>query len=101
DFFKTPLTYQKFQNKTNGITPRRWLLLANPSLADLICERIGEDWITNLDELRQLEKFANDVGFLDAIGRIKRDNKLKFAQFVKESFDVDINPSSMYDVHVK
>jgi len=54
-----------------------------------------------LDELRQLEKFANDAGFLDAIGRIKRDNKLKFAQFVKEAFDVDINPSSMYDVHVK
>jgi starch phosphorylase len=91
----------RFQNKTNGITPRRWLLLANPSLADLICERIGEEWITDLDQLRQLEKFAGDPGFLDAIGRIKRDNKLKFAQFVKEQFDVDINPASMYDVHVK
>lgn len=91
----------RFQNKTNGITPRRWLLLCNPSLADLICEKIGDEWITNLDALRALEKYADDVGFLDSIGRIKRDNKLRVAQFVKEQFNVDINPASMYDVHVK
>uniref|UniRef100_A0A915DQZ9 Alpha-1,4 glucan phosphorylase n=1 Tax=Ditylenchus dipsaci TaxID=166011 RepID=A0A915DQZ9_9BILA len=78
----------RFQNKTNGITPRRWLLLCNPSLADLICEKIGDEWITNLDALRALEK-------------IKRDNKLRVAQFIKEQFNVDINPASMYDVHVK
>jgi starch phosphorylase len=96
DFFP-----ERFQNKTNGITPRRWLLLCNPSLADLVCEKIGDDWITDLGKLRELEKYADDLGFLDSIGRIKRDNKLRLAQFIKENFDIDINPSSMYDMHVK
>ncbi|KAH7730883.1 glycogen phosphorylase [Aphelenchoides avenae] len=92
---------ERFQNKTNGITPRRWLLLCNPSLADLICEKIGDDWITDLSRLRELEKYVDDLGFLDSMARIKRDNKLRVAQFVKENFDIDIDPSSMYDVHVK
>ncbi|KAI3416066.1 hypothetical protein GPALN_005618 [Globodera pallida] len=96
DFFP-----ERFQNKTNGITPRRWLLLCNPSLADLICDKIGDDFIHDLNKLRALEKFADNAGFLDAIGRIKRDNKLRVAQYIKEQFDVDINAASMYDVHVK
>uniref|UniRef100_A0A914PAB2 Alpha-1,4 glucan phosphorylase n=2 Tax=Panagrolaimus TaxID=55784 RepID=A0A914PAB2_9BILA len=91
----------KFQNKTNGITPRRWLLLCNPSLADVIIEKIGEDWVTNLDLLQQLKKLDNNAGFLDTLGQIKTDNKVRVAQFIKEEFNVDIDPSSMYDVHVK
>uniref|UniRef100_A0A1I8BD89 Alpha-1,4 glucan phosphorylase n=1 Tax=Meloidogyne hapla TaxID=6305 RepID=A0A1I8BD89_MELHA len=96
DFFPN-----RFQNKTNGITPRRWLLLCNPSLADLICDKIGDEYIYDLYKLRQLEKFSGNIGFLDAIARIKRDNKLRVAQFIKEQFDIDINPASMYDIHVK
>jgi starch phosphorylase len=91
----------RFQNKTNGITPRRWLLLCNPSLADLICDKIGDGYIHDLYKLQQLKKFSNNLGFLDAMARIKRDNKLRVAQFIKESFDIDINPASMYDIHVK
>ncbi|KAF7639970.1 Alpha-1,4 glucan phosphorylase [Meloidogyne graminicola] len=91
----------RFQNKTNGITPRRWLLLCNPSLADLICDKIGDEFIHDLSKLRQLEKYSNNIGFLDAIARIKRDNKLRVAQFIKEQFDIDINPASLYDIHVK
>ncbi|CAK5113573.1 unnamed protein product [Meloidogyne enterolobii] len=109
DFFPN-----RFQNKTNGITPRRWLLLCNPSLADLICDKISDEYIYDLYKLKQLEKFSTNIGFLDAIARIKRvyflhklnfyvlkDNKLRVAQFIKEQFDIDINPASMYDIHVK
>jgi starch phosphorylase len=91
----------KFQNKTNGITPRRWLLLCNPSLADLISEKIGEDWINNLDLLKELKKYDNNPGFLEAIARVKSDNKVRLAQYVKDDYGIDINPSSMYDIHVK
>uniref|UniRef100_A0A914XVM5 Alpha-1,4 glucan phosphorylase n=1 Tax=Panagrolaimus superbus TaxID=310955 RepID=A0A914XVM5_9BILA len=103
DTFKDFAEYYqgKFQNKTNGITPRRWLLLCNPALADVIIERIGEDWVTNLDLLQQLKKLDNNAGFLDTLGRIKNDNKVRVAQYIKEEFQVDVDPSSMYDVHVK
>ncbi|KAK6107626.1 Glycogen phosphorylase brain form [Brugia pahangi] len=91
----------RFQNKTNGITPRRWLLLSNPSLADVICEKIGEDWITDLDKLQELKKFANDLGFLDAIRRVKQENKMRVAQYLEDEYNVKINPSSIFDIHVK
>ncbi|OZC12230.1 glycogen phosphorylase [Onchocerca flexuosa] len=92
---------ERFQNKTNGITPRRWLLLSNSSLADIICEKIGEDWITDLDKLQELKKFANDLGFLDAIRRVKQENKMRLAQFLDQEYNVKINPSSVFDIHVK
>ncbi|KAL6741537.1 hypothetical protein Aduo_014779 [Ancylostoma duodenale] len=91
----------KFQNKTNGITPRRWLLLSNPSLADLIAEKIGESWITNLDELQKLKEFANNPGFLDQLRRVKQENKMRVAQYINEDYNVDINPASIFDIHVK
>jgi len=91
----------KFQNKTNGVTPRRWLLLCNPSLADLIAEKIGEKWITDLQELRKLEKFADNKNFLLAVRQVKQENKMKFAEFMKSRHNVVIDPSSMYDVQVK
>ncbi|KAE9550139.1 hypothetical protein FO519_006651 [Halicephalobus sp. NKZ332] len=91
----------RFQNKTNGITPRRWLLLCNSALADLICEKIGDEWITNLDQLQKLKEFDEDGGFLNAIARIKDDNKARVAQFIKEEFGVDVDASSLFDVHVK
>ncbi|CAJ0957053.1 unnamed protein product, partial [Mesorhabditis belari] len=92
---------EKFQNKTNGITPRRWLLLSNPSLADIICEKIGEDWTTNLDELQKLKEFADSAPFLESIRRVKQENKLRVAQYLEEEYNVTINPSSLFDIHVK
>ncbi|XP_028637496.1 glycogen phosphorylase, liver form [Grammomys surdaster] len=91
----------KFQNKTNGITPRRWLLLCNPGLADLIAEKIGEDYVKDLSQLMKLHSFVGDDIFLREIAKVKQENKLKFSQFLEKEYKVKINPSSMFDVHVK
>ena len=63
---------ERFQNKTNGITPRRWLLLCNPGLSDLITEKIGDEWITNLSALRDLEKLESDAALLKELDRVKQ-----------------------------
>uniref|UniRef100_A0A914V8A0 Alpha-1,4 glucan phosphorylase n=1 Tax=Plectus sambesii TaxID=2011161 RepID=A0A914V8A0_9BILA len=91
----------KFQNKTNGITPRRWLLLSNPLLAEIICEKIGDDWVTDLNQLSKLKPLASNVGFLDSLRRVKQENKLRLAQHLSEEYHVDINPSSLFDMQVK
>ncbi|XP_044925282.1 glycogen phosphorylase, liver form isoform X1 [Mustela putorius furo] len=91
----------KFQNKTNGITPRRWLLLCNPGLAELIAEKIGEDYVKDLSQLTKLRGFLGDDVFLREIANVKQENKLKFSQFLEKEYKVKINPSSMFDVHVK
>ncbi|XP_032403891.1 glycogen phosphorylase, liver form [Xiphophorus hellerii] len=91
----------KFQNKTNGITPRRWLLLCNPGLAELIAEVIGEDYVKDLSQLKKLNDFVNDLAFVRDVAKIKQDNKVKFAQFLETEYRVKINPSSMFDVHIK
>uniref|UniRef100_A0A8C6NY32 Alpha-1,4 glucan phosphorylase n=1 Tax=Nothobranchius furzeri TaxID=105023 RepID=A0A8C6NY32_NOTFU len=91
----------KFQNKTNGITPRRWLLLCNPGLAELIAEVIGEDYVKDLSQLKKLNDFVDDVAFIRDVSKVKQDNKLKFAQYLEKEYRVKINPSSMFDVHVK
>ncbi|XP_036910176.1 glycogen phosphorylase, liver form [Sturnira hondurensis] len=91
----------KFQNKTNGITPRRWLLLCNPGLAELIAEKIGEDYVKDLSQLRKLHNFLGDEVFLREISNVKQENKLKFSQFLEKEYKVKINPSSMFDVQVK
>ncbi|ODN04260.1 Glycogen phosphorylase [Orchesella cincta] len=92
---------ERFQNKTNGITPRRWLLLCNPSLADVIAEKIGDSWITHLDELTQLKQFEADPAFHRSIQTVKQENKMKLAQYIEKEYEVKINPASMFDVHVK
>ncbi|XP_035693357.1 glycogen phosphorylase, muscle form-like isoform X1 [Branchiostoma floridae] len=99
DFFE--MDPHKFQNKTNGITPRRWLLLCNPNLADLIAEKLGETWVTKLDELRGLEKFANDQKFLLSVAKVKQENKMKFVQYLESTTGMRIDPSAMFDVQVK
>uniref|UniRef100_A0A669CQE4 Alpha-1,4 glucan phosphorylase n=1 Tax=Oreochromis niloticus TaxID=8128 RepID=A0A669CQE4_ORENI len=91
----------KFQNKTNGITPRRWLLLCNPGLAELIAEAIGEDYVRDLGELRMLNDLVNDATFIRDVSKVKQDNKVKFAQYLEKEYPVKINPASMFDVHVK
>uniref|UniRef100_A0A915JQQ5 Alpha-1,4 glucan phosphorylase n=1 Tax=Romanomermis culicivorax TaxID=13658 RepID=A0A915JQQ5_ROMCU len=99
DFYE--LWPEKFQNKTNGITPRRWLLLSNPSLSDLIADKIGEDWITNLDLLQKLKEFDRNPGFLEALRRVKQENKLRAAQWLSEAYNVEVDPSSLFDIQVK
>uniref|UniRef100_H2Y4R0 Alpha-1,4 glucan phosphorylase n=1 Tax=Ciona savignyi TaxID=51511 RepID=H2Y4R0_CIOSA len=91
----------KFQNKTNGITPRRWLLLCNPGLADLIAEKIGEDWPKNLDQLRELTPLIDNPAFIRSINQVKQENKMKLAGFIEKEWGIKVNPASMFDVQVK
>ncbi|BFZ11567.1 hypothetical protein BsWGS_14606 [Bradybaena similaris] len=91
----------KFQNKTNGITPRRWLLLCNPGLSDIIAEKIGDTWITNLAELRKLTPFSKEENFLRNFIKVKQENKMKLAQYLQTSYNVKVNPNSMYDMQLK
>jgi glycogen phosphorylase len=92
---------ERFSNKTNGVTPRRWLLLANPALADSITEAIGDDWIRDLAELTKLKPFADDAGFRDAVRKAKRDAKVSFAQWLKVTTGVGVDPDSIFDSQVK
>ena len=91
----------KFNNKTNGITQRRWLLKANPALAQLITATIGEVWITDLDQLRRLETFADDAGFQERFYRAKRRNKEALARYIRHELGISVSPDSLFDVHVK
>uniref|UniRef100_A0A674AD42 Alpha-1,4 glucan phosphorylase n=1 Tax=Salmo trutta TaxID=8032 RepID=A0A674AD42_SALTR len=91
----------KFQNKTNGITPRRWLLLCNPGLAELIAEAIGEGYVKDLSQLQKLNELVNDDAFIRDVSNVKQENKGKFSQYLEKEYKVNINPSSMFDVHVK
>jgi starch phosphorylase len=99
DFYE--LWPHKFTNVTNGVTPRRWIALSNPRLTRLIIESIGEDWISDLDQLRRLESFVDDVSFRQRWREIKHANKLDFARIVQQKTGVAIDPESMYDVQVK
>ena len=99
DFYE--LWPEKFHNVTNGITPRRWLLKANPSLSQLISESIGDSWITHLDDLRKLERFAKDDAFLSALAKIKASNKRQLANWTKKNLGIELNPDAIYDVQVK
>jgi glycogen phosphorylase len=92
---------EKFNNKTNGITPRRWLLTANPKLARLITEKIGDQWITNLDELRRLEHFADEASFREKFRAAKKHNKTLLAERIAEETGVVVSPDSLFDVQVK
>lgn len=92
----------KFHNVTNGVTMRRWLLLANPKLAELISGKIGERWISGREQdLRKLAKFADEKEFSETWRRIKFDNKVKLASLIKERTGVVVNPHSLFDIQVK
>jgi len=91
----------RFTNKTNGVTPRRWLLHANRPLAALITKSIGEGWVRNLDELRKLELFGDDQSLLDSLVDVKRRNKVALAKLTKELTEISVDPASMFDVQVK
>jgi starch phosphorylase len=91
----------KFSNKTNGVTPRRWMLLADPELSQLITDHIGDVWIKDLSELKRLETFADDPEFRARWRAIKQDNKREFAKLAEAEAGVVIDPASMFDVLVK
>ncbi|MDK4490539.1 glycogen/starch/alpha-glucan phosphorylase [Fusobacterium necrophorum] len=91
----------KFLNKTNGITQRRWLLKSNPQLASYITELIGDAWITNLSELKKLEEYLEDDSVLEKILAIKQEKKEELVKYLRETQGIDINPQSIFDVQVK
>jgi glycogen phosphorylase len=93
---------ERFGNKTNGVTPRRWMALCNPRLSQLITQAVGKDsWIKDLSELKQLEPLATDSAFQAQWRSIKHANKCDFTRFVKERTGVTVDPSSLFDVQVK
>ncbi len=91
----------KFNNKTNGVTPRRWLLLCNPALAELVTSRIGPGWVTDLDQLRALEPLATDRDFAEQFRRVKLQNKKRLAAHVHEETGLQLDTSAIFDVQVK
>jgi len=92
---------EKFNNKTNGVTPRRWIAWANPSLADLISQTIGSGWITDLDQLARLAPHAEKESFRARWQKVKEENKRRLAEMVAEECCIDFDPRSMFDVQVK
>jgi starch phosphorylase len=92
---------EKFSNKTNGVTPRRFMVLSNPHLSKLITDRIGDSWIKQLDELRKLEAFADDKEFLNTWQKVKLENKRTLANIIKDRTNILVNPGSLFDILVK
>ena len=99
DFFE--MTPEKFSNKTNGVTPRRFMVLSNPGLTRLITAKIGEDWISRSEELRRLEQFVDDGAFREEWRHVKRGNKQRLARLILERTGIEVDPSSMFDIQVK
>ena len=92
---------ERFTNVTNGVTPRRWLAVANPKLAALFDQYIGSDWRCDLSQIEKLKAFADKGEFKRAVADIKYDNKVKLAQYVKKTLDIDLDPHALFDVQVK
>ncbi|HEY9629757.1 MAG TPA: glycogen/starch/alpha-glucan phosphorylase [Coleofasciculaceae cyanobacterium] len=99
DFYE--LWPEKFQNKTNGITPRRWLLMSNPDLSALITEKIGGNWVKQLDELKKLEAYVDDLEFRSRWRQIKQARKAGFAAYIHRSNGIEIDPNSIFDIQIK
>ena len=99
DFYE--MMPEKFNNKTNGITQRSFLLHGNPLLADWVTDKIGDGWITDLSKISELVKYADDEKSRKEFMQIKRENKVRLAKYIKEHNDVEVNPDSIFDVQVK
>jgi starch phosphorylase len=91
----------KFTNVTNGITPRRWLRQCNRELADLISERIGEEWTTNLSDLKKIEAFADEAEFVEEFAQIKHRNKVRLTEYIRHHMGVEVSPESLFDIQIK
>jgi starch phosphorylase len=92
---------ERFNNKTNGVTPRRWMLQSNPALGSAITEVIGDRWVTNLSEITRLKPLAGDSGFRQAFLKAKRDAKVQFADWLKATSGQSIDPDTVFDCHIK
>jgi len=92
---------EKFSNKTNGVTPRRWLLLSNPKLALLVTRKIGTSWITHLEDLKKLEAWVDDPGFCQHWHQIKQENKQDLAAYILHYNNIQVNADSLFDIQVK
>jgi starch phosphorylase len=92
---------ERFSNKTNGVTPRRWLLEANPKLATAISDAIGDGWVTDLNELNRLKPLTGDAAFRDAFLASKREAKLRFADWLRSTSGVEVDPYSVFDCQIK
>ena len=99
DFYE--LWPERFSNKTNGVTPRRFMALANPKLSDLITRSIGEDWLTQTHELKKLEAFADDAAFRQEWRAVKQANKQKLAAYINSQTGIELDPSWLFDIQVK
>jgi len=92
---------ERFSNKTNGVTPRRWLLLSNPALADIVTAAIGDGWITDLSQLEKLRPFAKSDDFQLAFWKAKYEAKIRFADWLKQSSGVSVDPATIFDSQIK
>ncbi len=99
DFYE--LYPEKFSNKTNGVTPRRWMVLINPELSNLITNKIGDNWIIHLDELRKLEAFTDDAEFQASWRKVKQTKKQQLAEIILQRTGIQVDSNSMFDVQVK
>ncbi len=99
DFYQ--LWPHKFNNKTNGVTPRRWLAHCNTGLTQLISDRLGQDWITDFDQISKIAAYADDADFRASWRAVKHDNKIRLAALVKKECNIEFDPSMMFDVQVK
>jgi starch phosphorylase len=99
DFYE--LFPEKFSNKTNGVTPRRWMVLSNPRLTRLITEKIGDRWIKYLDDLRKLEAFVDDPSFREQWRQIKQDIKRDLATYIRKKLNIVVDTESLFDIQVK
>src|SRR5204863_1947777 len=92
---------EKFTNVTNGVTPRRFLLLSNPRLAALIRQKIGDGWVKHLEQLRDLERFSDDPAFRKQWSEIKRHNKRALAKVILDRLGIVVDPEALFDIQVK
>ena len=92
---------ERFNNKTNGITPRRWLKACNPELAELITEYIGDSWVKDLSEIKNLEDHINNPSLIERWKKIKNDNKKSLAELIQKTLSLEVDPNSLYEVQVK
>ena len=92
---------ERFNNKTNGITQRRWLAMCNPRLSKLITDAVGDGWIKDLSQLKGLERYADDNNFLQELAKVKRANKVDLSNFVKSKYGLNLDPDSMFDMQIK
>ena len=99
DFYN--LSPEKFNNKTNGISHRRFMIQANPGLAGLIDSRIGKEWQGDFKQIARIQDYAGDHAFLDELAAVKKENKLRLAKYIKENMEINVDPDSVFDVQVK